>query len=67
MEPCFHGRRIFEAENNTHKSQMKTYIESLDKAMNQLNLNIIHQEEENEEALSFLTESGITSKFLNPL
>lgn len=42
---------------------MKTYIESLDKAMNQLNLNIIHQEEENEEALSFLTENGITSKF----
>lgn len=63
MEPCFHGRRIFEAENNTHTSQMKTYIESLDKAMNQLNLNIIHQEEENGEALSFLTENGITSKF----
>lgn len=63
MDPAFHGRRIFEAENNEHTSQIKTYIESLDKAMNQLNLNSIHQEAENQEALSFLTENGITSKF----
>lgn len=63
MNPAFHGRRVFETENNKHTSQIKTYIESLDKAMNQLNLNSIHQEAENQEALSFLTENGITSKF----
>ena len=66
MNPCFHGRRILDAENDKHTSQMKTYMESLDKAMNQLNLNAIHQEAENQTALSFLTENGITSKFFDP-
>lgn len=66
MDPACHGRRMFEASNESHTAQIKCYIEQLDQAMKKANQQILHNGTPDPDDLTFLAREGICSKYRSP-
>lgn len=66
MDTSCHGRRMFDASNESHTSQIKDYIEELDQAMKRANQKLLHHGTPDSDDLSFLNREGICSKYKSP-
>lgn len=66
MDPAFHGRRMFDSNNQNYTSQIKDYFDQLDGAMKRVNQQIIHNETPDNKDIALLTHEGICSKYKSP-